>query len=187
MKQVVSNYDELFPGRFMKSGEVTANNNPVYTIKDIYRDGIENDKGKEEVKGIITFEEISQEMTVNKTKGECLRAIFTKDINNWIGKRIQLMVYEESFGKERVDAIGIGGSPDIDKDVTVTVTYRRRKAKTFLIKSLKKLKPVFDVNSAEQVDKFMTYAKANGWDKASVVLAGYDISDADVETLRGLL
>jgi hypothetical protein len=185
MKQIVSNYDELYPGRFLKSGEVA--HNPVYTIKEVYLDKLENDKGRDEPKGVISFEEIDQELTLNKTKGECLKGIFGKTIPEWIGKRVQLIVYPETFGKEKVDAVGIGGSPDIDADVTVHVTYRRRKAKTFVIKSLKtkkEQKKVFDMNNAKQVDAFMEYAVNEGWENAELMLYKYEITHENVAILK---
>ena len=135
MTQKVSHYDELYPGRFLKSGEISSS--PTYTIKDVYLDKLENDKGKEQPKGVIAFKEVDQELTLNKTNGECIKAMFGDMVPNWIGKRIQLVKGKDKFGADMVDAIRIGGSPDIDKDINVHVTYRRRKARDFTLKSLK--------------------------------------------------
>lgn len=159
MKQNVSHYDELYPGRFLKAGEVASS--PIYTIKDVYLDKLEGDKGREEPKGVISFGEIDQEITINKTNGECIKAMFGDSISEWIGKRIQLVKGSDRFGKKTVDAIRIGGSPDIEKDINVHVTYRRRKPKDFVLKSLKKRRVKDDLTQDHEAwDKVITAVKA---------------------------
>jgi hypothetical protein len=187
METNVSHYDELFPGRFLKAGEVE--HSPVYTIKAVYKDAIENDKGREEPKGVIAFEETAQEIVLNKTNGTCIRAMFGDAVADWVGKRIQLVKGSDKFGKETVAAVRIGGSLDIDHDINVNVTYRRRKAKDFVMKCLKpkpKAKPVFDSSNQDQVDKFLAYAKTNGWEMAAALLSGYQITQEAVDALKEL-
>lgn len=66
------------------------------------------------------------------TVGRCLEAMFGKDANAWIGKRIVLHVETvEAFGDE-AEAVRIYGSPDIAAPVTVTVPKGKKKQRVRL-------------------------------------------------------
>lgn len=118
-------FDQLYPGRFLKSGELLGKKRTV-TIDDIEIDELENEKGKK-VQGIIHLKETEKQIVLNKTNGLCLRGMFGRKLSEWKGKRITIFQDQVRFGADTVDAIRIWGSPDIERDLQVTITLPRKK------------------------------------------------------------
>lgn len=115
-------YDELYPGRFLKPGELQGRKITL-TITSIDMEELEGEDGKK-MKGIFSFKETSRQLPWNKTNGICMREMFGVEVQAvWVGKRITIFATEWS-GDE---VIRIWGSPDIDRDINVTVALPRRK------------------------------------------------------------
>jgi len=128
----VSNFDELYPNRFLKAGLIQGT--PTFTIQDVYLDVLKGDDEKDQKKGIVKFSDSEFELTLNKTNGICLREMFGKELKNWIGKRVTLCAEKAQFGKEKVDAVRVYGSPDIDRDLNAVIQLPRRKPVTRVLK-----------------------------------------------------
>ena len=115
-------YDQLFPGRFLKAG--TLGGKPrTLTIKDVDREKLPQNDGKDKIKGIIDFEETEMQWCLNKTNGSCLASMFGKKLANWIGKRV--ILFEGNWNGE--PALRVWGSPDIDSEFDVTIALPKRK------------------------------------------------------------
>lgn len=114
-------WDELYPGRFLKAGELQGKKVSL-TISDIDLDELEGDQGKK-VKGIVSFKETTKQIPLNKTNGICIRAMFGRKLMDWVGKRVTL--FEGQWNGE--PCIRIWGSPDITRDEDVMVTLPRKK------------------------------------------------------------
>jgi hypothetical protein len=80
------NYDELYPGRFLKAGLIPGGI-CTYTIKSIYRDDIEQNSKKSV---IMTFGEIDYQYVLPKINAATIAHIFGKNTKDWIGKQITL-------------------------------------------------------------------------------------------------
>jgi hypothetical protein len=116
-----TDWDELYPGRFMKAGLITGT--PTYTIASIATEELVGDKGPQ-VKGIISFvERDAKSLPLNKTNGICLRELFGRKVQEWVGKRVTL--FASSWNGE--PCLRIWGSPDISKDTEVIVQLPRKK------------------------------------------------------------
>ena len=115
-------YDELFPGRFLKSGEFKGRKVKL-TIKAIRLEQLPQDRGPDKTRGIVAFDETPKELVLNRTNGECIKAMFGRDTDQWIGKRLVLfpMPYQGDT------AIRVWGSPDLDADLPVQVTLPRKR------------------------------------------------------------
>lgn len=125
-------YDQLFPGRFIKSGEFKGRECTL-TISDIKLEDMEDRKGMK-TKCIVSFAGKKKQLVLNKTNGECIKGMFGRKVADWIGKRVTF--YPETvsaFGSQTL-AIRVKGSPDIPADRqiqckigrdTVTVTMKR--------------------------------------------------------------
>ena len=132
-KQAVTSYDELFPGRFLKAGLLKGKHVTV-TIAGVYREPMEQEDGTEELQGIVGFKESPLELALNRTNGECLKAMFGPKPGEWIGKRGTIKPDRcRAFGEE-VDCIRIEGSPNLAKDVTFDLKLPRKKAKRSTMK-----------------------------------------------------
>jgi hypothetical protein len=117
-----TNYDELYPGRFLKAG-LLKGQKVTLTIKDVDLEHLEDNTGKPKAKAIISFAERPLELVACKTNGLCLKSMFGKELNNWIGKRVTL--FPSQWNGE--DAIRIWGSPDIEKQFEVSIELPRRR------------------------------------------------------------
>jgi hypothetical protein len=114
-------FDELYPGRFIKSGEFLGKKITL-TIADvnIERLGMDADK---KVKGIVAFRETDKQWVLNRTNGECLKAMFGRTVSGWVGKRVTL--FPMSYQGET--AIRVWGSPELASDQVVTIALPRKR------------------------------------------------------------
>lgn len=116
-----TSYDQLYPGRFIKAGELLGKK-VTLTIADIELEDLEGDDGKK-TKCIISFKETQKKFVACKTNGLCVREMFGKELANWMGKRITL--FEDVWNGE--PCTRIWGSPDIEEEIEVTVSLPRRR------------------------------------------------------------
>lgn len=114
-------WDELYPGRFLKSGDLKGKK-VTLRIAAIDLDELIGDKGAK-IKGVITFSEDKRQLALNKTNGICLRAMFGRKVQEWVGKRVTL--FPAQWNGE--DCIRLFGSPEIEKDIVVQVALPRRR------------------------------------------------------------
>lgn len=114
-------WDELYPGRFLKAGELNGKK-VTLTIADIDLEELEGDAGKK-VKGVLSFKGTPKQIPLNKTNGICLREMFGRKVTEWIGKRIT--IYPGEWNGE--PCIRIWGSPDIPEDRQIEVSLPRRR------------------------------------------------------------
>lgn len=114
-------FDELYPGRFLKAGEFQGRK-VTLTIADIDTEELVSDSGSK-VKGVISFRETPKQLALNKTNGICLREMFGRKLPDWTGKRVTL--FPSEWNGE--PCIRVYGSPDIAKDKPIQVQLPRRK------------------------------------------------------------
>lgn len=134
----INDWDELYPGRFLKAGLLAENEKRVLTITAVDTDELEGDKGKR-VKGVLSFREEQMQLPLNKTNGICLREMFGRVPWQWEGKRIA--IFQTEWGGE--PAIRLWGSPDIEADIEVTIQLPKRRPFTMTMHAMGgKLKPV---------------------------------------------
>jgi hypothetical protein len=114
-------YDQLYPGRFIKAAELLGKK-PSLTMTDIDLEELEGDDGKK-TKCIITFKETVKKLVACKTNGLCIKAMFGKELKDWLGKRVT--IHEDLWNGE--PCIRIWGSPDIQADIDVEIALPRRR------------------------------------------------------------
>ena len=121
-------FDELYPGRFLKGGEIPR---PVtLRIASVYTERLPDDKGGERTRGIVTFQNTEKELILNRTNGECLKAMWGRQVQTWVGQRVTLENDPNvMFGREKVGGVRVLGSPDLEKPVTFSLKLPRRKPK----------------------------------------------------------
>lgn len=128
-------YDELFPGRFLKAG-LLHGRQITLTIADVDTDSLPQDDGKMKTKGIVLFEKTDKGLALNSTNGQCLKAMFGRKVQQWIGKRVTLKPDKDrdpKNGRGLVDCIRIAGSPDIPETMTIQIELPRRKPKPWVL------------------------------------------------------
>jgi len=123
-------WDDLYPGRFLKAGEFQGRKLTL-KIARVSIDELVGEKGAK-IKGVLTFErddpKAAKDLALNKTNGFCLREMFGRHVQDWVGKRVTLFpTVIESGAFKGKDAIRIWGSPDIAQDIEVTITMPRKR------------------------------------------------------------
>jgi hypothetical protein len=116
-------FDKLYPGQFLKAG-MFSGRDVTLTIASVKLDELEGRKGKE-MKGIIAFAEKPQRLVLNKTNGLCLKAMFGRETEAWVGKRVTLYPAKIQFEDNDL-AIRVRGSPDLLAPVTFTLKLARK-------------------------------------------------------------
>lgn len=114
-------WDELYEGRFIKAGDLKGRN-VTLTIASVDLETLEGDKGPQK-KGVVAFEGTEKQFALNKTNGICLKEMFGKKVQGWVGKRVTLM--PSTWNGD--DCIRIYGSPDLGEDKEITVSLPRKR------------------------------------------------------------
>lgn len=128
--KAVQDFDELYPGRFIKAGDLKGRDVNL-TITEVVMEELEG--SKKQFKGVISFKEVPKQLVLNRTNGECIKAMFGRKIADWIGKRIT--IYPANIQSDLADlAIRIKGSPDIARDVTFMLTLARKRPRETTLK-----------------------------------------------------
>ena len=119
-------YELLFPGRFLKSVEFKGQD-VTLTIASLRLEELEGDSGKK-MKAIVSFRETKKEWVMNRTNAECIKAMFGRETNAWIGKRVTLFpdAYTDPFTKKLGTAIRVKGSPEIRDSVNASFKLGRK-------------------------------------------------------------
>lgn len=115
-------FDQLYPGRFLKAGEFQGRKITL-TIADVDVEDLIGEDGKPKAKATIGFSETNKRLVACKTNGLCLREMFGRQLPGWVGKRVTL--FPDTWNGE--PCIRVWGSPDIERDLEVTVSLPRRK------------------------------------------------------------
>lgn len=115
-------YDILFPGRFLKAGEFQGRD-VTLTITEITTEELPQDKGGDRVRGIIAFQETKKKLVLNRTNGECLKTLWGRETNDWIGHKVTL--YPAEYQGDV--AIRVKGSPDISEAVDAEIKLPRKR------------------------------------------------------------
>lgn len=127
-----SNWDELFPGRFLKCGHLGGREVEL-RIARIYGEMIDEKPASvfriEPVPGVKQVD-----FGLNKTNGLCLRQMFGPMMADWRGKRFIVHQAVVEHGREKGrPTIRICASPDIPRDVTCVIDFHTKMIRPFTI------------------------------------------------------
>jgi hypothetical protein len=148
-----SNFDQLYPSRFLKAGELLGKKITL-TIRDVDLEELQGEDGKPKAKAIVAFKETEKQLVACKTNGICLKEMFGPRLADWIGRRVT--IFPDTWNGE--PCIRVWGSPDIEADLDVTVTLpRRRPFKKTLHRVEAKARPAeFDAEASRNLDREVT-------------------------------
>lgn len=100
---------EMFPSKYLKAADFAEDQVMVATIRNVEMEELTKKNGEADSKPVIYFREKDiKPFVCNKTNAAIINKIYgVDDTDDWIGKRIALMVTQvDSFG-EQVDAIRV--------------------------------------------------------------------------------
>lgn len=127
VRREVKDFDQLYPGRFMKAGNFLGKK-WTFTIAAAHSEDLEGEDGSVKPKAIVTFDQRADwvgplALVACKTNGLCFKAMFGATLANWIGKRVVLHP-DQWNGKP---CIRVWGSPDITEPVGVEIKLPKRR------------------------------------------------------------
>lgn len=140
-------FDKLFPGRFLKAADFNGKD-VTLKISAVVVDELIGDKGTE-IKGLLSFEGKKKQLVLNKTNGLCLKQMFGRETDAWVGKRVTL--YPTTFNDE--PCIRVKGSPDIEKDFSFELKLPRKAPKAVRLVKTVKGAPQGEPAAAEKPDE----------------------------------
>lgn len=91
---VKGSYNEFFPSRWLKAADIPGGEDLVLTIRDVNNEPVGEDQ---ELKLVLSFEEVDKELCLNKTNAGTLEKLFGHDPNAAIGKRVALGLSEATY------------------------------------------------------------------------------------------
>lgn len=115
-------FDQLYPGRFLKAGELLGKK-VTLTVLDVDLEELQGDDGAKKAKAIISFKETEKKVVACKTNGICIKTMFGPKLADWVGKRVT--IFPDIWNGE--PCIRVWGSPDIPQDVEVEISLPRRR------------------------------------------------------------
>ena len=140
-------YDQLYPGRFIKAGELLGRKVTV-TIADVDLEELMGEDNKPKQKATLTFKETPKQLVMCKTNGISIKAMFGTKLAEWIGKRVTL--FPDTWNGE--PCIRIWGSPDIERDIEVEISLPRRRPFKKTMHAMTKAKPAPDAPASSEAD-----------------------------------
>lgn len=131
----IENFDELYPGRFIKAGMFKGH--PVtFTIKSVQHDMLEGDDGEKQ-KVVLSFNETPFEHVLPKVNAVCIKAMFGPQVTEWVGKRVTFYGTTAimPFPKKKDEpCVRVYGSPDITDEIRCEFNPPRRRAVVQILK-----------------------------------------------------
>lgn len=114
-------WDELYPGRFIKASDLKGKK-VTLTMSKVRVEELVGDKGPQ-MKGIINFEGKDKALALNKTNGLCLKAMFGRKVQEWVGHKVTL--FASTWDGD--ECIRVWGSPEMSEDRVVTIALPRKR------------------------------------------------------------
>ena len=120
-------WDELYPGRFLKAGQL-GERKITLTIAAVIVDKLIGDDGQPKKKGVISFAGTEAQWALNRTNGLCLLEMFGRKPQEWIGHKVTLYQGKVESGSQRGEpAIRVWGSPELERDRDVEISLPRKR------------------------------------------------------------
>ena len=115
--------NDLFPSPYLTAQDVK--HQPTVTIKSFTKKTMKNNKGEEEVKPVVFFNEFDKGMVLNKTNANMIAKLYGSTLEEWVGERVQLRsVAVEAFG-ETQDAIRVVDQKPVGDRQTILDRYSK--------------------------------------------------------------
>jgi hypothetical protein len=168
----------LNPGQYLKSQELRGDE--TFTITGVEVEELEDVEGGKKVKGIIYLRG-SKPWVGNVTNAMCLKAMFGRETDRWIGKRVTLYAapWKDQVTKEDTTCIRVRGSPDLAADITFTLRLARKRPQQVVMR-----KTVPGQRPELPSERLVRLAKEAGYDKDAIKAVLEEIAPGKVKVQR---
>ncbi len=128
-------YGVGFLGQFITAAELVGKE-PTLTIKRVTLEKVESMKpaddeggGKARDRIVVYFEESRSERgwLLNRTNAECLKELWGRETNEWIGKKVTLFVQNVRVGPKMEPGLRVTGWPDLSEPRNFDLRLPRKK------------------------------------------------------------
>jgi hypothetical protein len=126
----------LTPSKYIKAVSLGGKDRTV-TITGVKVEELEKDDKTKEQRGLVALAETTKKWVLNVTNVKCLIALFGRETNNWVNKRVTLYP-ERNEMSDSGFAIRVRGSPDIKADIRFVLKLARKKPRTVVLKAIGK-------------------------------------------------
>lgn len=134
-----------FLGQYITAAELVGKT-PTLTIDKVTLEQVESLKptgddeggGKMRQRIVVYFKESrgGRGWLLNRTNGECIKEMWGRETDSWLGKRVTLTAKQVRVGPKMEPGIRVVGSPDIEKDLNFELRLPRKKPiRTALVKT----------------------------------------------------
>lgn len=79
--------------------------------------------GEKTDKPVVRFERTTKALILNRTNGECIKAMFGPELTAWVGRRVTF--FEGAFNGK--PCVRVWGSPDLERDMNVSIRLPGRR------------------------------------------------------------
>jgi hypothetical protein len=144
----------LTPSKYIKAIGFKGKDRTI-TITGVTLQEMEREDRTKETKGLISVAETPKQWILNVTNCKCLIAMFGRETDKWLGKKVTLYPAPNEMSESGV-AIRVRGSPELEKDITFTLKLARKKPKSLTLKATGKnghaaaAEPVSDDESEDE-------------------------------------
>ena len=139
-----------FLGQYITAAELVGKE-PTLTIDRVTLEKVESlkigdddGKGKTKDRIIVYFKESNsgRGWLLNRTNAECLKELWGRETDNWIGHKVTLQVKQVRVGPKMEPGIRVKGSPELTAPRTFDMKLPRKKPiETTLVPTDKKTEP----------------------------------------------
>lgn len=123
----------LTPSKYIKAATFKGQDRTI-TITGVTLKELEREDNTKETRGLISIAESPKQWILNVTNVKCLIAMFGRETDKWLGKKVTLYPAPNEMSESGV-AIRVRGSPDLAKDITFTLKLARKKPKSITMKA----------------------------------------------------
>ena len=100
------NADLLYPSKYIKCADLNGKD-VTKTIKKVAIDTLVRQGGAKEKKPVIWFSDTEKILVMNRTNCKSIIAMYGKETDNWIGRKITLYPTKAMFGADEVDCVRV--------------------------------------------------------------------------------
>ena len=94
------NLDQMFPSKYLKSGEVEGDADMVLTMSHVASESLKTKSGGDEVKPVLHFTDSDKGMVLNRTNATTIAKLYGDDTGQWSGQKIALFAaVVDAFGE----------------------------------------------------------------------------------------
>jgi len=137
-----------------KEPTLTIGNVTLEQVESLKPAGDEGSNGKTKDRVIVYFKESKGDRgwLLNRTNAECIKELWGRETNDWLGHRITLFVQQVRVGPKMEPGIRIKGSPELTEPRTFELKLPRKKPIRTTLLPTGKSKPISDASASPPAD-----------------------------------